>query len=97
MGEDKHWHLICYDIREQRRWYKVFRILKGCGEHLQYSIFRVQMTKTHLEELRWKLSKILVEDDDLMIVRLCPNCAQRVIDSRGSELWTEPPPKFEVF
>jgi CRISPR-associated protein Cas2 len=97
MGEDKHWHLICYDIREPKRWYRAYRILKGCGEHLQYSIFRVQMTKTRLEELRWKLSKVLVEDDSLMIVRLCPNCAQRVIDSRGEEMWKEPPPRFEVF
>lgn len=97
MGEDKHWHLICYDIRDQKRWYKTYKILKGAGEHLQYSVFRVQMNKTRLEALRWELSKILTDDDDLMIVRLCPGCAQRVIDSRGTNQWTEPLPKFEMF
>lgn len=97
MGEERHWHLVCYDIRDQKRWAKTFKILKGCGEHLQYSIFRVQMNKTRLEALRWDLSRILKAEDDLMIVRLCPGCAQRVIDSRGSEIWREPPSKFEVF
>ncbi|MDI6854361.1 MAG: CRISPR-associated endonuclease Cas2 [Deltaproteobacteria bacterium] len=97
MGEEKHWHLVCYDIRDPKRWAKAYKILKGCGDHLQLSIFRVHLTKTRLAALRWKLSKILVEDDSLMIVRLCPGCAQRVIDSRGEDKWRKPDPGFEVF
>lgn len=97
MGEEKNWHLICYDIRDPKRWAKTFKILKGCGDHLQLSIFRVQMTKTKVEALRWKLNKILKEEDDLMIVKICPSCAQRVIDSRGEDSWQAKPPQFEVF
>ncbi len=97
MGDEKHWHLVCYDIRDPKRWYRAHKILKGCGERLQYSIFRVQMTRVRLEALRWELSKILKDDDDLMIVRLCPGCAQRVIDSRGTNEWRQPPSKFEIF
>jgi len=97
MADEKHWYLVCYDIRHPKRWYRTFKILKGCGEHLQYSIFRVQMNKTRLEALRWELSKVLEEEDDLMIVRLCPSCAQRVIDTRGTDQWKEPPPRFEIF
>ena len=96
MGE-KHWHLVCYDIRDPGRWYRAHKILKGCGERVQYSIFRVQMTKTRLEALRWELSKILEDDDDLLIIRLCPGCAQRVIDTRGAEEWKRTAPGFEVF
>jgi CRISPR-associated protein Cas2 len=97
MGEEKNWHLVCYDIREPKRWAKVYKILKGSGDHIQLSIFRVYLTKTKLEALRWKLNKILVEDDSLMIVRLCAGCAQRVIDSRDEDRWKEPPSRFEVF
>ena len=97
MGEEKHWHLICYDIRDHKRWYRAYKILKGCGERVQYSIFRVHLSKTRLEALRWDLSKVLNDDDDLMVVRLCQGCAQRVIDSRGTDIWREPPPRFEVF
>lgn len=94
---NRHWHLVCYDIRDQKRWAKVFKILKGRGEHLQYSIFRVRANKTQLESLRWKLSKILTDEDDLMIIRLCPTCSQRVIDSRGEDKWKKPPKAFEIF
>ena len=97
MAEDTHWHLVCYDIRDPKRWYKAFKLLKGCGDHLQFSIFRVHMNGTQLESLRWKLGKILTDEDDLMIVRLCPGCAQRIIDSRGPDMWKGPPPRFDVF
>lgn len=96
MAEDKHWHLVCYDIREPKRWRQAFKVLKGRGEHLQYSIFRVRANPTQLEALRWELSKILHDEDDLMIARLCPGCAQRVLDSRGEDKWKKPPEKFEI-
>lgn len=67
------------------------------GEHLQYSIFRVKMNKTQLESLRWQLGKILEDEDDLMIVRLCPSCAQRVVDSRDEKKWKESTKNFEIF
>jgi CRISPR-associated protein Cas2 len=96
MSEDYHWYLICYDIRDPRRWRGVFKLLKGRGEHLQYSVFRIRANKTELEAIRWKLSKILEKEDDLMIARLCPSCAQRVVDSRSEINWKKPPDKFEI-
>lgn len=97
MGEENHWHLICYDIRDHKRWYRAYKILKGRGERLQYSIFRVQATRAGIEALRWELSKILKDEDDLMIVRLCAGCAQRVVDSRGADQWKQQPSAFEVY
>ncbi|MEM3852555.1 MAG: CRISPR-associated endonuclease Cas2 [Methanomassiliicoccales archaeon] len=32
-------YIISYDIRDQKRWRKVFNIAKGYGVHLQYSVF----------------------------------------------------------
>jgi CRISPR-associated protein Cas2 len=96
MGGHRNWHLVCYDIRDQKRWSKTFKILKGRGEHLQFSIFRVRLNKTQLEELRWELSKVLTEEDDLMILQLCPSCAKRVIDSRGTSKWENDPTGYEI-
>jgi len=96
MGMEKHWHLVCYDIRNPKRWAKVYKKLKGRGEHLQYSIFRVHMNKTQLEALRFDLRKAMDAEDDLMIIQMCDSCAQRVIDSRGEEKWKEPIPTFEI-
>ena len=97
MAADKHWHLICYDIRDPKRWARAFKVLKGRGEHLQYSIFRIMMNKTQMEALRWELSKILKDEDDLMIAQLCPSCAQRVLDSRDKDKWKKPQWSFEIF
>lgn len=97
MGAEKHWHLVCYDIRDQRRWAKVYKILKGTGDHLQLSIFRVHLSKNQLERLRLDLEKVMNDEDSLMIARLCDSCARRVIDSRDESIWKEPMPGFEVF
>ncbi len=96
MGAEEHWHLLCYDIRDPKRWSKVYKLLKGRGERIQYSVFRVRADRVRIEELRWKLSKIMVEEDRLMVLRLCPGCAQRIIDSGGDDKWKNPPSTFEI-
>lgn len=53
----RHSYLVTYDIRDQKRWRQVFKVMKGHGEHWQYSVFfcvlksidRVRM-QTQLEE-----------------------------------------------
>ena len=32
-------YLVCYDIRNQKRWRKVFKTMNGHGEHWQLSVF----------------------------------------------------------
>ena len=96
MNDDKHWHLVSYDIRDPKRWKRTFKLLKGRGEHLQYSLFRVRANKIQLESMRWELGKILAVEDDIMIVRLCPGCAQRIVDSKGEEKWKTLPPSFDI-
>ena len=97
MRTDKHWRLITYDIRDPKRWAKVYKILKGRGDHVQYSVFRVYMSNRQVEELRWRLSEAMEDEDDLLIIRLCPSCAARVVDSRKDAKWDEAPPEFDIF
>jgi CRISPR-associated protein Cas2 len=59
MGEDRAWYLVCYDIRDPKRWRRVFKLLKGYGYRLQYSIFRCRLTKRQSEQLRWELATLL--------------------------------------
>ncbi len=96
MQKDKHWYLISYDIRDPKRWKKVYQLLQGCGEHIQYSIFRVYMNQTQLQKNRWRLEEILSKEDDILIVRLCQGCSNRVIDSRSPNIWKQTPKKFEI-
>jgi hypothetical protein len=59
MAESKNFYLVCYDIRNAKRWSKAYKLLQGYGERLQYSIFRCPLTMRNGERLRWQLAQIL--------------------------------------
>ncbi len=93
-----NWHLIAYDVRDPKRLRKTAKILEGYGDRVQFSIFRVRVTKHKLEKLRWELSEILFEVDDLLIIPLCSQCSGKIPNlSQGDHAaWGEEPPTFEV-
>jgi CRISPR-associated protein Cas2 len=78
MPEPRHWYLFMYDVTEPKRLRTVHKILTGWGKPVQYSVFRVRCTVRELERLRFELSETMTQDDRLMVVRLCDNCASRV-------------------
>lgn len=41
-------YLICYDICDDKRLRKVFQVMRGFGDHLQYSVFECQLTAMDL-------------------------------------------------
>ena len=88
MSTAKHEYLICYDIRDAKRWRKAYKVLKGYGESLQYSIFRVRLTGRDLEQLRLRLEQILTDDDSLLIAGLCNRCVERIVACNRPEIWT---------
>ncbi|MBL8393150.1 MAG: CRISPR-associated endonuclease Cas2 [Candidatus Accumulibacter sp.] len=93
---NQHWYLVSYDIRHPKRWRQAYRLLRGTGERIQYSLFRCRLTRTALEALRWELEQILDREDDLLVVHLCPRCAGGV-EARGkAEHWDEPSARFAV-
>jgi len=96
MGEQKAWYLVCYDIREPKRWRRCFKLLKGYGDSLQYSIFRCRLTRRQLERMRWELEKELESEDSLMIAGLCSGCTSRLIARNTKVEWVEEEPRFRV-
>lgn len=88
MAEHRNYYLICYDIRDPKRWRKVHKLLKGYGETLQYSIFRCRLSQRQREQLRWKLEEILAQEDSLLIAGLCDRCVQRIEACNRPESWT---------
>ncbi len=96
MAESKNFYLVCYDIRDAKRWRKAYKLLQGYGERLQYSIFRCPLTMRDREKLRWQLAKILKDEDSLLIVGLCNRCVERVLACNSPEVWTPPHEGFRV-
>ncbi len=95
---ERRWHLVSYDIRDPKRLRQVAKKLEGYGDRVQYSVFRCRLDRTALEKLHWELAQILAEDDDLLVIPLCPDCAGRIpVHSTGDQSeWAEPGSTFRV-
>lgn len=48
-------YLVTYDISDDRRRDLVFRILRGFGDHLQFSVFRCETSASEFVRLRGAL------------------------------------------
>ncbi|MGI5844035.1 MAG: CRISPR-associated endonuclease Cas2 [Candidatus Xenobium sp.] len=64
-------YLVAYDICEPGRLRKVFQIMRGFGDHLQYSVFRCALTDREKVQLLAKLSEAIHHgEDQVMLVDL---------------------------
>ena len=97
MPEPRHWYLITYDVSEPRALRKVHKTLSAWGKPVQLSVFRTRCTERELEQLRFKLTKIIDGADRLMIIRLCEGCASRVSVQGDLMVDFDPePPPFQI-
>jgi len=85
----KHWTLLSYDVREEKRLRKVAKTLEGYGTRIQYSVFRCHLTDRQLERLRWELTRIMSEEDSLLIIALCSQCVSKIPRRSSDEAWPD--------
>lgn len=74
MPVDAKWYLVCYDVRDDRRLRRAAKLLEGCGERLQYSVFRCWLGRAQMQRLRWELTQVLEPEDDVLLIPLCERC-----------------------
>lgn len=68
MHPDATWYLVCYDIAEDPTRTRVYKTLRGYGEHLQYSVFRCALTPSKLVILRSFLEDQICQSTDQVIL-----------------------------
>ncbi len=90
MSEPRLDYLVCYDIRDDKRWAKAFKLLKGYGSWLQYSIVRCRLTVRQAERLRWELERLLLPEDRLLVIGICEACVRRVVEGNRPGAWPAP-------
>jgi len=56
--------LVCYDISNDKRLRKVYKLCRGYGEHLQYSVFRCVLSDLRLAEMKSRLLDVVNERHD---------------------------------
>ena len=71
--------IVTYDACDPKRLRKVFKLMKGYGDHIQLSVFRCELDARELIELRAKLAdRIDHEVDQVLFVDVGP------VEGRGS-------------
>jgi len=67
-------YVVTYDICEAKRLRRVYRVLLGYGEHLQYSVFRCELSAREVVELRERLGRVIHHrQDQVLFVHLGPS------------------------
>jgi CRISPR-associated protein Cas2 len=66
-------YIVSYDVCDPKRLRRVFRIMRGYGDHLQLSVFRCELNDRDLVELRVKLADVIHhERDQVLFVDIGP-------------------------
>jgi CRISPR-associated protein Cas2 len=67
-GADENLYIVAYDIADQRRWRRVFRLMNGYGEWLQLSIFQCRLSQRRRIELKFALGVIIDHAQDHVVI-----------------------------
>ncbi len=68
MSDDAHIYVVVYDISDQKRWRRVFRLMNGYGEWLQLSVFQCRLNRQRHAELVALLDGMIHHDEDHVVV-----------------------------
>jgi CRISPR-associated protein Cas2 len=78
-------YVIAYDIPNDKRRTKVYKVLLGFGKWTQYSLFECHLRRKDLVLLQAKLAEHLVaKEDSVRFYPLCANCVSKVETVGGS-------------
>ena len=66
-------YIVTYDISDERRWRRVFKLMRGYGRWLQLSVFQCRLTARRRAELARRLDELIHgRDDHVLILDLGP-------------------------
>lgn len=56
--------VVCYDIANDRRRYRVMKTLEGFGRRVQESVFECELNETRLARLEERLQRLINDEED---------------------------------
>jgi CRISPR-associated protein Cas2 len=75
----RHLYIVTYDISDRLRWAKVYKTMRGFGEHLQLSVFQCDLRPEQKLRMKAALSEIIHhEQDQVVFVDLGPTEGREV-------------------
>lgn len=68
---DDRLYIVAYDIRDPKRWRKVFKLLHGYGDWLQLSVFQCRLNRRrHVELVAALRERIHHKEDHVLLLDL---------------------------
>lgn len=61
-------YVVTYDICDPKRLRRVFKTMKGFGDHLQFSVFQCDLPAVDLVRMREALGEIIHHDEDQVLI-----------------------------
>ncbi len=61
-------YVVCYDISNDRRLRKVYKVMRGFGAHIQLSVFRCELSPRERIEMIAALAPIIDHDQDQVLL-----------------------------
>jgi CRISPR-associated protein Cas2 len=85
---DQRLYIVAYDISDQKRWRRIFKLMKGYGEWVQLSVFQCRLSPRQHAELIALLDGVIHHAEDhviLMDLGLADNVSPRVVSLGKAE------------
>jgi len=78
--------VISYDIQDDKRRSRIFKLLKNFGQWMQYSVFECDLDKANFLRLKDRLDHLIdvSKEDSVRFYFLCEGC-KRQIERVGGE------------
>jgi len=71
--------VIVYDISDDKRRNKIFKVLKNYATPVQYSVFEAKLHPNDVTELKYKLWNLMnTKEDSIFFYRQCSSCVGKV-------------------
>lgn len=70
---DERLYIVTYDISDNRRWRRVFKLMGGYGRWLQLSVFQCRLSARRRAEMARRLEQLIHDrNDHVLIIDLGP-------------------------
>ena len=63
-----HTYVVSYDVADDRRRARIYGYLRGWGDHLQFSVFRVMLSPTQLATFTATLHEFVHHEFDQVLI-----------------------------
>ena len=61
-------YIVTYDISDDRRWRRVFKLMRGYGRWLQLSVFQCRLSAARRAEMARRLEEVIHGRDDHVLI-----------------------------